>query len=57
MDYAVRFKNIPDHRITGYWTAYEYQLGKKKPPQEKSTWEEIQEITNWNPSKSEVKHD
>jgi len=25
------------------------KLRKKKPPQQKSTWEEIQEITNWSP--------
>jgi len=33
----------------------ESALRKKKPPEEKTTWEEIQEITNWNPSKAVVK--
>ena len=26
-------------------------LRKKKPPEELSTWEEIQALTNWNPAK------
>lgn len=30
-------------------------LRKKNPPQELSTWEEVQKLTNWNPSK-EVSH-
>lgn len=33
----------------------ESALRKRRPPQETSTWEEVQEITKWNPSK-EVNH-
>lgn len=28
-------------------------LRKKKPPQELTTWEEVQKLTNWNPTKVE----
>lgn len=54
-DYAVSFIGAPDHDIAGHWVVSEYQLRKKKPPQEKTTWEEIQSITNWNPSKFKEK--
>lgn len=32
------------------WAAWESRFRKRKPPQELSTWEEIQKLTNWNPS-------
>lgn len=31
-------------------------LRKKKPPQELSTWEAVQKITGWNPTKQKVIH-
>ena len=34
----------------------ESSLRKKKPPEEPATWQEIQEISGWNPTK-EVIHD
>lgn len=36
---------------SGSWFAHEAHLRKKKPPQEKSTWEEVKNITGWNPNK------
>lgn len=39
-----------------YWTAREGQLRKKKPPEEPATWQEIQEISGWNPTKQKVTH-
>jgi len=41
--------------VSGEWFSPEKMLRKKKPPQETTTWEEMQEITNWNPSKESVK--
>ena len=36
------------------WLVYPHELIKKKPPEETTTWEAIQEITNWNPNKEKV---
>ena len=49
-DYAIRYKNIPDHEV-GFWVIKKENLRKKKPPEEPATWQEIQELTNWNPTK------
>lgn len=52
--YEVMVDGHINHSITslrGEWSCYEYQLRKKKPPQETSTWEAVQEITNWNPKR------
>lgn len=55
-DYVI---NVPTNksstRPNGYWEAEEKFLRKKKPPEELSTWEEVQKLTNWNPKK--VAHD
>lgn len=37
------------------WTA-QHTLRKKKPPQELTTWESVQKITGWNPTKQKVIH-
>ncbi len=37
--------------INGEWSCLEANLAKKKPPKEAATWEDIQEITGWKPSK------
>jgi len=39
------------------WLAYESELEKKKPPKEDASWERIQELTKWNPTKEKVSHE
>lgn len=48
-DYAIQYKNIPGHPITGRWVADEYQLRKKKPPMGRR--EDVEEFTGWSPFK------
>ena len=36
------------------WAVRAVSLRKKKPPEELSTWEEVQKITGWNPTKQNV---
>lgn len=38
----------------GGWLIKERHLRKKKPPEEPASWEEIQELTNWNPTKETI---
>lgn len=50
-DYEISIKGIRAPALTNGWYTHESHLRKKKPPQETSTWEEVQEIVGWNPSK------
>ena len=43
--------DIPSSPIGLRWTTMPNQLRKKKKPEEKASWEEIQSITNWHPQK------
>ena len=43
-DYAIKYKDFPDHPTTGYWCINEYYLRKKRPPSEEASWEEVQKI-------------
>ena len=46
---------IPDSPYKLVWLGCEEsQLIKKKPPQELSSWDEVQKLTNWNPIKEKV---
>lgn len=38
----------------GEWFVSTVSLRKKKPPEGLSSWEEIQKLTNWNPSKQVI---
>jgi len=40
---------INHHEVSGLWSAKECELRKKKPPEELSSWDKIEELTNWNP--------
>ena len=44
--------------IHGWWKQPECFLRKKKPPEEEKSgsWEEVQKLTNWNPTQEKV-HD
>lgn len=53
-DYAIRYKNIPGHYISGHWCVNENQLRKKKPPEEEIDWVEKLGLENWNPTKQGV---
>ncbi len=43
------FKGDPSPHATGLWWVSETNLRKKKPPL--SSWEDVEEKTNWNPVK------
>lgn len=56
--YYCEFPGDPSPRHSdGYWAVREESLRKKKPPQELSSWEKIQEITGWNPTKENINVD
>lgn len=38
----------------GFWDCLECDLKKKKPPEDDASWEQVQEITGWNPAKEKV---
>ena len=38
------------HSVEGWWWVSKFHLRKKKPPQELGSWEEVQKLTNWNPT-------
>ena len=40
--------------VSGEWFCGLPYLRKKKPPKEPATWQEIQELTNWNPTEQKV---
>ena len=42
-----------DSKSGEFFAPFKY-LRKKRPPQELSTWENVQDITNWNPTKVEA---
>lgn len=46
--------HFTEHRNGANYYASLNQLRKKKPPEELSTWEEIQQLTNWTPEKVAV---
>lgn len=49
-DYLIEVCGInPKQYGAESFTCYEHNLRKKRPPEELSTWEEIQKITDWNP--------
>ena len=50
-DYIVGINADTSKYNDGQWVTSEKNLRKKKPPEELSTWEEVQAITNWNPKK------
>lgn len=37
------------------YAADEWQLRKRRPPEEPGSWSEIEKLTNWNPTKREVR--
>ena len=45
-------KNLSNPYLDGAWGAKENKLKLKKPPQEKSTWEEVEHIIGWTPHKT-----
>lgn len=54
-EYGVGYTGIANGRNPHPDYFEEAALRKKKPPEELSSWEEVQKLTNWNPVK-EVEH-
>ena len=50
-DYAILINGFPSGSRTNEWNCKEASLRKKKPPEEDVSWEQVQEIIGWNPTK------
>lgn len=53
-DYRIQINGFPHPVFPTGWTCDEATLRKKKPPEEDASWEAVQELTNWNPTKEKI---
>lgn len=55
---GIQANGLPSYVISvdgyGEFDIAEHALRKKKPPEEPATWQEIQRLTNWNPTEQKV---